>query len=542
MTAVIRPDIPRAKRAGLDLDLGRLCAPGPRALEPDDHYRLKTYGVCAQRHQDRFMIRMRVPGGQLRGDQVAAVAEVARSHAGGWVHLTTRQNLELHSVELAGVPAIYERLERAGLAGRSACGHTVRNVMACPESGTSLDEPFDVLPDARRLSELLVGRSTELNVALPSRLNIVLGGCSACGREALVNDIGLVAQVRDGECGYQLWAGGSLGTAPRLAMLLRPFITRAEVWPATWSIVEWFCREGDVGTVARGRLKFVIEDRGEAAFRQAFSRRFAELRSREASPLPPVAPLAPAAIERALASAPPRGWRAGVRPERRPGYATLTVRVPLGDIRADDLERVMRLAPTRALHLTPDQNIVVRSIPVDEVDGISDLLAVHGLGPDGTRSTTDIRACPGLAFCSLAITGSQPVAQAVESALAFRPDLPCDVSIAVSGCPNSCAKQQVADIGLTGTKLRLGGTTRLGYQLVLGADLPSGVVGRPVLKLAEDEVPTAVTATLEAWAALRRPGEPIGATFRRVGLDRIADAIALRLRPDVDRLGAEVVG
>jgi sulfite reductase beta subunit-like hemoprotein len=535
MATAVRPNIPRAKRDGLDVDLAGLCEAGPAALEPDDHYRLKTYGVCAQRQDDRFMIRLRVAAGGIDHHQVGVVAGLARRYADDAVHLTTRQNLELHSVVLPDVPTIYGALDAAGLVGRSACGHTIRNVMACPEAGTSIDEPFDVAPDARRLSRLLVARSSELNVALPSRLNIVLGGCTTCGFDALTNDIGLVARVHDGECGYQLWAGGSLGSAPRLSMLLRPFIRRDEVWPAVWTVVEWYCREGSIDQVARGRLKFVLEERGDAHFRQAFARRFPELRAEEQPPLEPVEPHAPESLEHALALAPPQGWGKGVRPQRPPGLATVTVRVPLGDLPAGDFERVAALTPGRTIHLSRDQNIVLRSVPVERVPEIVDELAAIGLGPDGARSATDVRACPGLTFCSLAITGSQPIARVIETTLADRPDLPRDVSIAVSGCPNSCAKQQAADIGLTGTKVRLDGRTDLGYQLVIGADLPQGALGQPVLKLFEEEVPAAVTAVLEAWVALRRPSEAIAATFRRVGLERVGAAVALRLRPDADR-------
>lgn len=534
-----RPNPARAKRAGVDLDLDAVCAAGPGALEPDDHYRLKTYGVCAQRHEDLFMLRMRVAGGRLGRPQVAAVLEASRRHGGGWVHLTTRQNLELHSVGLEDVPAVRDLLEPAGVFGRSACGHAVRNVMACPEADTSAEEPFDVTPDAVRLSKLLVARASELNRALPSRVNIVLGGCPSCGLDALTNDVGLVARLRDGEPGYQLWAGGSIGSAPRLSFLLRPFLSREEVWPAAWAIIEWFVTEGDIDQVAKGRLKFLLEEKGEAAFRKAFGRRFAELCAEPQPPLPGVEVPAPEALDRALARAPSLGWREGIRPERRPGFASVTVRVPLGDLLADELERIADLAPGGELVLTRDQNILLRSVPVEGVPELVGALAELGLGPDGARGAADVRACPGTAFCSLAITGSQPVAVAIERALNARPDLPRDLSIAVSGCPNSCTKHQTADLGLAGGKVKVGESVGLGYQIFLGADLPAGQVGEPVVRLLEEEVTAGVVAVAELWVALRRPGETPGQTFRRVGVGEIASAVALRLRGDEHEVGAD---
>ncbi|HUQ40022.1 MAG TPA: hypothetical protein VM030_07680, partial [Acidimicrobiales bacterium] len=175
------------------------------------------------------------------------------------------------------------------------------------------------------------------------------------------------------------------------------------------------------------------------------------------------------------------------------------------------------------------QNILLTDVPVASVPSVVGHLADVGLGPAGALGSVDVRACPGLAFCSLAITGSQPVALAIEAALNGRPDLPRDASIAVSGCPNSCAKQQATDIGLAGAKVKVGATVGLGYQLFLGADLGAGVVGEPVLRMLEAEVPAAVVATLETWVALRRPNESLGSTCRRAGLDVVARTIAARL-------------
>jgi sulfite reductase beta subunit-like hemoprotein len=245
---------------------------------------------------------------------------------------------------------------------------------------------------------------------------------------------------------------------------------------------------------------------------------------------PPIEVTEPDDLVRTLAQAPALGWRHTVRPERRAGFASVTVRVPLGDLRADDLVALTDIAPEGRIVLTRDQNVVVPSVPVDDVSRVVGELGARDLGPEGALRAGDVRACPGLSFCSLAITGSQPVAMASERAMNVRQDLPRDVVISVSGCPNSCTKQQVADIGLSGTKVKVNGVVGLGYQLWLGADVPGGMVGEAVLRLTENEVPAAVVATTELWVALRRPGETPGTTFRRTGLDVVADALETRLR------------
>jgi len=228
-----------------------------------------------------------------------------------------------------------------------------------------------------------------------------------------------------------------------------------------------------------------------------------------------------------------------VRPERQAGFATVTVRVPLGDLLADELERIGTLATDGVLTLTRDQNVLVRSVPVAEISSVLGGLAEIGLGPYGARGAVDVRACPGLAFCSLAITASHPLALDIERRLGGRPDLPSDASIAVSGCPNSCTRHQTADVGLAGGKVKVGGRVGLGYQLFLGADVARGKLGEPTLRVLDTEAPAAVIAVLELWVALRRPGERPGQTFHRVGMTVVASALALRLRGDENALGAD---
>ena len=185
------PNIPAAKRAGLPVDLDRLSAEGDGWLTPEDRFALKTHGVCTQLQPEVFMVRVRIPGGVAPTGQVRGLARVAARHAEDWLHLTTRQNVELHWVRDREVGAVLAELGRCGLSTRSACGHTVRNVMCSEDAGVGLDEPFDCFPDARLVSDTLIARSAELNVVLPSRVNIALGGSPRCRHDALVNDAGL---------------------------------------------------------------------------------------------------------------------------------------------------------------------------------------------------------------------------------------------------------------------------------------------------------------------------------------------------------------
>jgi sulfite reductase beta subunit-like hemoprotein len=170
-------DLEKIKQEGLGIDWQKLREEGTRALTPEDYYRLKTYGICSQKHTGYFMLRVRIPGGSVTSEQLAGLADLAETHGRGLAHLTVRQDLELHWVRVEESLDIFEKLEAVGLGARSACGHTMRNVMACPHGGVAADGLVDVRPWAKEVSDYFVKRSDLINPAMPNRLNIYFAGC-----------------------------------------------------------------------------------------------------------------------------------------------------------------------------------------------------------------------------------------------------------------------------------------------------------------------------------------------------------------------------
>jgi sulfite reductase beta subunit-like hemoprotein len=529
-TTARKPDIPAAKRAGLPVDLARLAAEGDGWLTPEDRYALKTHGVCTQLQAGVFMVRVRVPGGVLPTSQARALARIARRYGPDWLHLTTRQNVELHWVEGERVEGLLAELDHAGLSTRSTCGHTLRNVVCSEDAGVGLDEPFDCFPDAHAVSAAIVARSAELNVVLPSRINASFGGSARCRADALINDLGFVSCVRDGEAGYEVWAGGSLGKSPVLSVQLDGFVLRADVLAAAEALVEVFVAHGDLDSPVRGRLKFVLAELGEDGFRAAWQAAFAEARRRPHPDPAPVEQLAPADHRAVLAVRPEGGWSPGVRPQRTPGLALVTVEVPLGDTNGSELELLADLADRLgdgALVLTRDQDVTLRNVPVGAVPAIREAVGVRALSLLGEGRAPAVRACTGSAVCAIGITNAPEAGRTLLSAprLAGRSGL----RVHVSGCPNSCAQHQAADIGLSGAKVRIGGATTDGYQVWLGADLAAGQVGEVVGRVAAADLPAAVDAVAGVWEALRREGETLGATVARLGPDALAAQVAAEL-------------
>jgi sulfite reductase beta subunit-like hemoprotein len=521
------PDIPAAKRAGLPVDLHRLTADGDDWLSPEERYALKTHGVCAQTQAGVFMIRVRTSG-SLTAAGARALAGIAEQHAAGWIHLTTRQQVELHHVPARAVTAVLGSITDAGLTTRSACGHTVRGVMSCPDAGVGLDEPFDCGPDARAVEAALLARTPMLDTQLPSRFNISFGGCATCREHARLNEAGLVSVIRDGEPGYEMWVGGSLGKAvPTLAIKALDFVPRRHVVAAVEALLDVFVERGNFDQPNKARMKFLIRALGEEQFLDLF--RDAYIAACLRSPYVP-APIAlpdQADVAAVLGQVPLGGWSSGVRPQRQAGLALVTATVPIGDMDATDLRLLADLCERHAdgsLHLTRNQNVTFRNVPVEEVGELLAGLAEAGLGLEGADQANDVRACTGGPVCVLAITPAQAAAQRLLESPALRRN--SDLRVHVSGCPNACAQHQIADLGFSGGKVSIGDVSVLGYQVWLGGDLANGIVGEIVGRVADADVVAVAEALVGVWEATRHHGETVAATADRIGLDALRAHVA----------------
>jgi len=370
-----------------------------------------------------------------------------------------------------------------------------------------------------------VVRADQLNVVMPSRINLAFGGCPVCRDHALLNDGGFVSVLVEGEPGYRLVAGGSLGTSPSLAVPLADFVPRRDVVAAALALTDTFVDLGDLDNPKKGRMKFVLEAVGAEAFRAAWAERFARLREVDDHIPEPVALPGPADVTAVMAHRPAGGWGPGVRPQRTPGLALVSVDVTLGDLVGDELRVLADQAGLGDgyLYVTRNQNVQYRDVPVRLVATMGDALAPIGLGLESADSSVDVRACTGSAVCALAITA----APAAGARIAASPALARNGSLRVhvSGCPNSCAQHQAADVGLAGGKVRIAGRTRLGYTVMVGADLAAGRLAEAIGRVADEDVEAAVSGVVGAWEALRHPGERLSETLDRVGSDAFASHV-----------------
>ncbi|MEX0789631.1 MAG: nitrite/sulfite reductase, partial [Actinomycetota bacterium] len=394
--------------------------------------------------------------------------------------------------------------------------------MWCPQAGVGLEEPFDCSYDAIAAQDSILSRTPLLDTQMPQRINIGFGGCTGCREAARINDMGFVSKINsDGELGYQLWLGGSLGkSSPTLAVKAVEFLPRRDVLAAVNALFDVFIAHGDFDQPAKARLKFLIRKMGQDRFLELFEAEFAKARLKAwPEPRHLSLPLS-SSISSILSQAPEGGWGSGVRPQRVPGWAMVTVNAPLGDLDTEDWRILTTLASDLAdenLYLTPNQNVMLRHVPLDAVPLIRDVLGSVGLGLEGSDQSQDVRVCTGGPVCLLAITPSQRVgAQLLEHPALLRNS---GLRVHISGCPNACSQHQIADIGFSGGKVTVGGASILGYQVWLGGDLRLATIAQVAGRVAEEDVYAITGAIVGVWEALRERGETLTDTVIRYGLN-----------------------
>lgn len=512
-------DVEETKRRGLDVDWDRLEGEGYDSLTPEEFYRLKTWGVCSQRTPGLHMIRIRVPGGRIESGQLRALAVLSAEAADeDGAHITSRQNLELHSVQTKKVRWTLDRLGDLGLSTRSACGHTVRNVVGCSLAGVCADEPFDITQVVEKLHQFFISRAEHYNARLPRRLNVWVAGCARCMSHAQVNDLGFVAISNGDEEGFQLWCAGSLASNPRLAHLLFAFVPRAEVVDVAQAVADVYCENGFRDRPAKARLKFLFEEWGEDRFAAVVMERLREIApdtrvARDGFP-PMLGP-----------DRRPPGFHGGVFAQRQSGYVRIEARVSLGDLSIEQMRTLADLAERYGdgcIYLTPEQNAELHWIRQMDAAAVTEKLDHVGLTTRGAGSLVDVLVCAGTEWCVWGVGDSRGLARRIEDSLSdvVAADPAAEpLRVHISGCHHGCARHQAGDVGLAATSAKgRDGEKVEGYEFFAGGRL--GVdpqAGRRVGRLPLDETPDALVGLLRAFLSERKDQEDFASFVERTG-------------------------
>ena len=456
-----------------------------------------------------FMMRVRIPGGQLTADQLRTVAGIAKEYGRDLADVTDRQNVQYHWIRIEDVPAIWDRLEEAGLSSIQACGDVPRNILGCPVAGVDHAEILDATEVLRATEAVAAGNPEFAN--LPRKFKTAISGCASHCTAHEVNDVSFVGVIGpDGTPGFDLWVGGGLSTNPMIAQRLGVFVRPDQV-PAVWAGVAGLFRDyGYRRLRARARIKFLVADWGVAKFREVLEKEY----------LGETLPDGPAPAP------PPAAGRDHVGVHRQQdGNYYVGVAPHVGRTSGTQLYQVADLAQaygSGTIRTTTEQKLLILDIPERALPGLLSDLEAADLQATPSVFRRGTMACTGIEFCKLAIVETKGRARDLYTELGRRlPDFDTPITINVNGCPNSCARFQLADIGLKGSIV----DGQEGFQVHLGGSLgtdPS--FGRKVrgLKVTSDGLTDYVERVLRNYQADRADGEAFATWARRADQELLA--------------------
>lgn len=492
------------------------------------------------------MQRIKIPFGGLTADQMEVLADLAEEYADSILHVTTRQDFQLHFVHIDDTPELMRRLAAVGITTREACGNSVRNVTACPYAGVCAGESFDVTPYAKACAHFLLGHPDVQDFG--RKFKIAFSGCAdqGCGLVKL-HDLGGIAVTRDEDGtpkrGFELYVGGGLGAVPHQAKLFDAFVPEEELLPVTQAVCRVFARLGEKKNRGRARLKFLVAKLGIDEFRRLVLEERARL---------PEDPRWAALIERYTPerespARPPVSLNGDVRPEgfdvwyrtnvyrqRQPGYVTATVTLPLGDLTGWQMRRLADLARRYSgenVRTTVEQNLVLRWIAEGDLPELYSELREIGLGAAGAGSIIDVVACPGTDTCKLGISSSRGLGGEIRRRLAEKyfelDEAVGDLRIKISGCFNSCGQHHVADLGFYGVSRTIENRKVPHFQVVLGGMWGgnAGSYGLAIGSVPSKRIPEVVERITERYARERMPGESFQEFVGRAGKKRMREMI-----------------
>ncbi len=450
---------------------------GFKSIWPDDlRSRFRWWGLYTQRRQgvpggatataepheledEFFMLRIRIAGGQLTSEQLRAIAWCSERFGRDVADITDRQNVQLHWIRIEDIPRIWEAVEATGLTTCESCGDTPRNMIGCPLAGVDRDEIIDATHWIDATHRAYVGDHAFSN--LPRKYKTSMSGCPQQCAQHEINDVAFVGVRNDGDVGFDLWVGGGLGPNPKFGQRLGTFVF-PELVPQVWAAVTGVFRDyGYRRARNHARLKFLMADWGPDRFRQVMEKEYLG----QALPDGPEPPASTAA----------QRDHVGIH-EQKDGNLYVGFAPRAGRIFGHQLRHVADLADrfgSGRIRTTTQQKLAILDVPPERVDEIVAALEDHDLRVHPSVFRRNTMACTGIEFCKLALAETKQRADWLYRELEERlPDFDEPIRINLNGCPNSCARFQVADIGLMGSLVGKSDGTRVdGYQVHLGGHL-----------------------------------------------------------------------
>ncbi len=503
-------------------------------------------GIYGQRQGGHNqMVRIKFPYGSVTAGQLERLADISERYSRGWGHLTTRQNVQFHYVQLESVPDLLRDLAEVGLTTREACGDTVRNVMGCHLAGACPFEVLDISPWAEATFRHFLHHPYAQR--LPRKFKINFSGCATDCGQAMFNDVGVVAVARpcaDGtvEPGFRVFVAGGLGANPHPAQALEEFTRREELLPTIEAVLRTFDHFGNRDNKLRARLKWVVDAIGIDELRRRVLKErtlllassswpggipdiVSELGDRPAGVATGVEPT-PLGVPVTLRASDPEPYARWESANVVIGVAKGTVSAiayaRLGDITATQFRALASIVRDFGVEVrvTNRQNLAFRGLSAQQLPDLYSRLDAIGMAEPGAELARDVVSCPGADTCNLAVTQSRGLADEIGRALeaAGLADVG-GVRINISGCTNSCGQHHVADIGFHGVERRAHGRAAPGYQLLIGGHVGETQIefGQRALRLPARAAAEATTRLVGRYAEEREPGEAFAGWIERAG-------------------------
>lgn len=526
-------DVPPAEalkleKDGLDVihDIYRYAKLGFDAITDGDFDRMKWYGVYRQKPKDSgyFMLRTKVPGGQITPEQAIKLSELADQYGHGFCDITTRQTIQYHWLRIEDIPDIFDQLDQVGITTSGACGDDTRNVVGCPVSGINPDEIIDATPQLLEINRNLTNNREFSN--LPRKYKISISGCHIHCSQPDINCLGFFGLLNaDGEPGYGVKVGGGLSSAPHMAQTLPIWVAPDQVWPVAKAVSEIYRDEGYRHKRQRARFKFLVADWGaERITAEVEDRLGFKLRAHTEFVFP----------------SDQESDHMGIHAQKQAGLYWVGICFPGGRIREGVLAKVGALAAkycesgNATIRLTNKQNLIIPNVPEANLEAMKAEMDELGLEYAPSNFRKGCVSCTGIEFCNLAVAETKNRMITLVDQLEARSGWYQDkIRVHFSGCPSSCGQHQIADIGFRGAKTKVDGKMVDAYDLFIGGRLGENRRFNELLKgkILATDVDVVIDALLKSYADNKSGEETFSQYCERAEKSDLLAALPERYRP-----------
>ncbi|WP_436516029.1 nitrite reductase [Ekhidna sp. To15] len=491
-----------------------------------------TRGVYGQRQQGVQMLRIKLPYGKVTPDQLRVIADVSDDYTNGNLHLTTRQNIQLHHIPLDDTPEIWKRLEQVGVTLRESCGNTVRNVTASAQAGIDPHEPFDVTPHADAVFKYFLRNPVCQDMG--RKIKISFSSSEKDEAISYIHDFGFIPKIKRKIRGFKVLIGGGLGAQTFFGQQAFDFLPEEKVIPFIEAALRVFDRHGERERRHKARLKYLVDSKKGLGLDT-----FLRLVDEEYKALPEqIYPISytensepvrkrPYSNYKVMDSEAFERWsRINVINQKQKGFYAVKVKIPLGNISSTIARKVALIAESYTstdIRLTINQGLLLRFVNKESLAALYMSLQELGLAAAGFDTLADVTSCPGTDTCALGVTNSTRLATELEKVV--RDEYPhlideSQIKIKISGCMNSCGQHMIANIGFHGSSIKKGDLIVPAMQVVVGGGIEpdhQGYIAEKVIKIPTRRIPAALRILLDDYESNAEETDYFNQYFRREG-------------------------